>query len=135
MRKTNLVLRATTNIAGDLHGEKATSNIVLDPVYHGLSAARGEASFNFSANRQPIREPASVFIAGPGTVVSVRFLDLPFMKPRYSVEFKTEGGELIQVWHSGNSISLVEGMRGMLTYSRHPDEVIDFRVVDRNAAK
>jgi hypothetical protein len=43
------------------------------------------------------------------------------MKPRYSVEFKTEGGELIQVWHCGKTISLVEGMRGMLTYSRHPD--------------
>jgi|SRR5215510_3566694 len=102
----------------------------------GLPVARGEASFDLSPlTSQPIREPTSVFIAGPGTVVSVRFLDLPFMKPRYSVEFKTEDGELIQVWHCGKAISLVEGMRGVLTYSRHPDGVIDFRIVERNAAK
>lgn len=101
----------------------------------GLPMASGEASFDLSVTPQPVREPTSVFIAGPGTIVSVRFLDLPFMKPRYSVEFKTEGGELIQVWHCGKAISLVEGMRGMLTYSRHPDEVIDFRIVQRNVAK
>jgi hypothetical protein len=101
----------------------------------GLSVARGEATFNLSVTPQPIRAPTTVFIAGPGTVVSVRFLDLPFMKPRYSVEFKTEGGELIQVWHCGKAIALVEGMRGMLTYSRHPDGVIDFRIVERNLAK
>ena len=100
----------------------------------GVPVARGEASFDLSVIPQPVREPTSVFIAGPGTVVSVRFLDLPFMKPRYSVEFKTEDGELIQVWHSGKAILLVEGMRGMLTYSRHPDGVIDFRVVERYVA-
>jgi len=101
----------------------------------GLPGTKGEASFDLSATPHAIREPSSVFIAGPGTVVSVRFLDLPFIKPRYSVEFKTEDGELIQVWHCGKAISLVEGMRGMLTYSRHPDGVINFRIIERNVAK
>jgi|GraSoiStandDraft_8_1057269.scaffolds.fasta_scaffold47864_3 hypothetical protein len=100
-----------------------------------VTAARAKANSDFSILQKPIRQPSYVFIAGPGTVVSVRLLDLPFIKPRYSVEFKTDDGELIQVWHSGKRISLVKGMRGMLTYSKHPDGILEFRMVDRNLAE
>jgi hypothetical protein len=75
-----------------------------------LTPAGSTGPCNSSVIQGPLRQPISVFIAGPGTVLSVRFLDPRFMKPSYSVVFKTEDGELIQVWHSGKPISLVEGI-------------------------
>ena len=39
-----------------------------------------------------IRQPSTVSVVGPGTVLSVHLLDLPFVKPRYAVKYKTDGG-------------------------------------------
>ena len=48
-----------------------------------------------------IRPAGTVFIVGPGTVVSVHLLDLPYVEPHYAVKYKTDGGELIEVWTPG----------------------------------
>lgn len=80
--------------------------------------------------RQPIREPSWIFIIGPGTIVSIHVLDLPFTKPHYIVKFATDDGQTVEVWHSGKHILLLEGMRGMLVYSEHPEKILDFRAVE-----
>jgi hypothetical protein len=77
------------------------------------------------------RSPCSVFIAGPGTIVSVDQLDLPFIEPHYAVKYKTDSGELIEVWTPATGIVLSEGMHGELTYSTHPERILNFRPVSR----
>src|SRR4051812_558742 len=57
-------------------------------------------------------EPSWVFVAGPGTVVSVRLRDLPFIKPQYILKFKTDTGELIELRYRGSSAPVIEGMHG-----------------------
>ena len=78
-----------------------------------------------------IRQPSTVSIVGPGTVLSVHFLDLPFVKPHYVVRYKTDGGELIEVWTPGKDVLVLEGMHGILTYSTHPEKILSFRVVEQ----
>jgi hypothetical protein len=81
------------------------------------------------------RQLCTIFIAGPGTVVSVHLLDIPFIEPHYVVKYKTDDGELIEVWHAGRDLPLREGMHGMLTYSTHPEMICSFRVVSRLPSK
>jgi hypothetical protein len=76
-----------------------------------------------------VRQPSAVFIVGPGTVLSVHLLDLPFIEPHFAVKYKIDGGELIEVWHPGKDIPVLEGMHGILTYSTHPEMILNFRVV------
>jgi hypothetical protein len=78
-----------------------------------------------------VRQPSTVSIVGPGTVLSVRLLDLPFIKPHYAVKYKTDGGELIEVWTPGMDVLVLEGMHGILTYSTHPEKILSFRVVEQ----
>ena len=82
-----------------------------------------------------IRQPSTVSIVGPGTVLSVKLLDLPFIKPRYAVKYQTDGGELIEVWTPGNDVLVLEGMHGILTYSTHPEKILGFRVVEQKSTK
>ena len=77
------------------------------------------------------RNPCSVFIVGPGTIVSVDQLDLPFIELHYAVKYKTDDGQLIEVWAPGKGIVLLEGMHGELTYSTHPERILNFRPVGR----
>jgi len=88
----------------------------------------GKAAID-SSRPLPAREPRWVFVAGPGTVVSVRFRDIPFIKPQYVVKFKTDSGELIEIFHHGASAPVVPGMRGTLVYSTHPDKVVTFHTL------
>jgi hypothetical protein len=81
------------------------------------------------------RQPSTTFIVGPGTVVSVHLLDVPFIGPHYAVKYKTDDGELIEVWHPGKDIPVFQGMHGMLTYSTHPEMVRSFRVIPQSLSK
>ena len=76
-----------------------------------------------------IPQPATVFTVGPGTIVSVRILDLPFVQAHYAVQYRTDDGELIEVWEPSHNILLIKGMHGLLTYSTHPERILHFRVV------
>ena len=92
-----------------------------------LKPAWGEATTN---TKLPLwRNPCTVFIVGPGTIVSVHRLDLPFIEAHYAVKYKTDDGQLIEVWSPGKNILLLEGMHGELTYSVHPERIINFRMV------
>ena len=92
-----------------------------------LNPAWGEAT-----TKLPLwRNPCTVFIIGPGTVISVHRLDLPFTEAHYAVKYKTDGGQLIEVWSPGKTMLLLEGMYGKLTYSTHPERILDFRLVRR----
>lgn len=82
-----------------------------------------------------IRQLSTVSIVGPGTVLSVHLLDLPFIKPHYVVKYKTDDGELIEVWTPGKDILVLEGMHGILTYSTHPEKILSFRVVEQKSTK
>jgi hypothetical protein len=96
-----------------------------------LTPAWGKATSELSF----IRQPSTVFIVGPGTVLSVHLLDLPFIEPHYVVTYKTDGGELIEVWTAGKDVLVLEGMRGILTYSTHPEKILSFRVVEQKSTK
>lgn len=82
-----------------------------------------------------IRQPSMVSIVGPGTVLSVHLLDLPFIKPHYVVKYKTDRGELIEVRTPGKDVLVLEGMHGILTYSTHPEKILGFRVVEQKSTK
>ena len=82
-----------------------------------------------------IRQPSTVFSVGPGTVVSVHVLDLPFIGLYYAVKYKTDGGELIEVMTPTKDILVLEGMHGILTYSTHPERILNFRVVEQKLTK
>jgi hypothetical protein len=96
-----------------------------------LNPAWGKAT----AELPLMRQPSKVFIVGPGTVVSVHLLDLPFGELHCVVKYKIDGGELIEVWHPGKNIPVLEGMHGMLTYSTHPEMILNFRVVQQDLTK
>jgi hypothetical protein len=81
------------------------------------------------------RQPSTVFVVGPGTVMTVHLLQLPFLEPRYAVKYKTDGGELIEVWTPRKDILVVEGMHGILTYSINPERILNFRVVEQTPTK
>jgi hypothetical protein len=90
-----------------------------------LKPAWGEASTKLSS----LRNPCTVFTIGPGTIVSVHRLDLPFTEVHYAVKYKTDDGQLIEVWSPGKDMLLLEGMYGELTYSVHPERIINLRLV------
>jgi hypothetical protein len=80
----------------------------------------------------PMRDPSWVLADGPGTVVSVHLLDVPFGGTRFVVMFKTDRGQLIEVWHPGNPPQgVVTGIYGTLLYSRNPEKVVAFHVLPR----
>ena len=81
------------------------------------------------------RQPSTVFTVGPGTVLSVHLLDLPFVNPHYVVKYKTDGGELIEVWTPGKDVFVLEGMHGLLTYSTDPEKILNFRVVAQKSTE
>ena|SRR5271157_748562 len=96
-----------------------------------LTPAWGKSSSELSF----IPQPSTVATVGPGTVLSVHLLDLPFIKPRYAVKYETDGGELIEVWTPGKDVLVLEGMHGILTYSTHPEKILNFRVVEQESTK
>ncbi len=96
-----------------------------------LTPAWGKATSELSF----VRQPNTVSIVEPGTVVSVDLLDSPFIKPHYAVKYKTDGGELIEVCTPGKDVLVLEGMHGMLTYSTHPEKILSFRVVEQKLTK
>jgi hypothetical protein len=100
-----------------------------------LTPAWAPAGATTSSEFSSIPQLSTVFVAGPGTVVSVHRLDVPFTEPRYVIKYKTEDGELIEIWHPGKVAPVLEGMHGMLTYSTHPEMVLGFRIVTQTQAK
>jgi hypothetical protein len=97
--------------------------VVLSLVASLSSSATQAVSPAFSP-----REPSWVFVAGPGTVISVHLRDLPFVKPQYVVKFKTDEGQVIEVRLPQLGVPVVEGMHGTLFYSTHPDRIVTFRM-------
>ncbi len=87
------------------------------------------ASAEATTHRFVIRQPATTFTIGPGTVMSVRGLDMPFVGMYYAIQYRSDDGELIELWHSDRNLLLVKGMHGMLTYSTQPERVLQFRVL------
>jgi hypothetical protein len=87
-----------------------------------------------AASRAPahgaIPPVSTVVTLGPGTVVSIRILDLPFVDKCYVVKYRTDEGRLVEIWHHGQ-LSVLPGMHGMLTYSNSPEMILQFRVVQR----
>jgi len=77
-----------------------------------------------------ISQPSSKFTIGPGTVIAVRALDIAFMGRCYTVKYKTEAGELIEIRHLRQDIPVLEGMYGLLTYSTNPEMILNFRVIE-----
>jgi len=73
---------------------------------------------------------STVVTLGPGTVVSIRILDLPFTDKCYVVKYRTDEGSLVEIWHHGD-LSVLPGMHGMLTYSNSPEMILQFRVIQR----
>jgi hypothetical protein len=57
------------------------------------------------------------------------------INPRYTVKYKTDGGELIEVWIPGKDVLVLEGMHGILTYSTHPEKILSFRVVEQELTR
>jgi hypothetical protein len=100
-----------------------------------LTACLTPAWSKSSSELSFIRRPCTVSIVGPGTVLSVHLIDLPFIKPHYAVKFKTDGGELIEVWTHGKDVLVLEGMHGILTYSTQPEKILSFRVVEQKLTK
>jgi len=76
-----------------------------------------------------VRKPSTVFVVGPGTIVSIHQIRIPFNEPRYAVKYRTDDGDLIEVWTPGMGILVLEGMHGELTYSTHPERILNFRPV------
>ncbi len=73
---------------------------------------------------------SGVVTVGPGTVVSIRALDLPFTDKCYVVKYRTDEGKLVEIWHHGE-LPVLPGMHGMVTYSYSPEMIVQFRVVQR----
>jgi len=76
-----------------------------------------------------VRKPSTVFVVGPGTIVSIDQIPLPFTEPYYAVKYKTDDGDLIELWTPGMGILVLKGMHGELTYSTHPERILNFRPV------
>jgi len=75
-----------------------------------------------------IPDMEAVVTVGPGRIISVRRLDLPFSREIYVVKYRTDADSIIEVWHHGK-LAIVQHMHGMLSYSQHPEQIIGFRVV------
>ena len=56
---------------------------------------------------------------------------LTFIKAQYAVKYKTDGGELIEVWTPGKDVLVLEGMHGIMTFSTRPEKILSFRVVEQ----
>jgi hypothetical protein len=82
-----------------------------------------------------VSQPNWVFTIGPGTVVAVRAVDVPFTGRCYTVRYKTESGELIEIRQFRQNIPVLEGMHGLLTYSTNPEMILNFQVVETKPAK
>jgi len=76
-------------------------------------------------------QPNFAYTVGPGTIVSLRLLDLPFGKRRYVVTYQTDAGEILEIWQPKDEVPLLKGMHGFLTYTTNPERVIEFRVTQR----
>ena len=96
-----------------------------------LTPAWGKVTSNVSF----IRQPSTASVVGPGTIVSVHLLDLPFINPHYAVKYRTDAGELIEVWTPRKDVLVLEGMHGILTYSTHPEKILNFQVVEQKPTK
>jgi hypothetical protein len=83
-----------------------------------------------TAPERTIRPLTNVVTVGPGTVMSIRALDLPFSQRCYIVKYKTDTGTLLEIWHHGD-LSVMQGMHGFLTYSNSPEMILHFRVIQR----
>ena len=80
-----------------------------------------------------VRQPSAAFTVGPGTVISVHVLDMPFGGRRYAIKYRTDGGEVIEVWHPANYSPVLVGMYGMLTYSKNPEMILNFQVMQQSS--
>jgi len=78
-------------------------------------------------------QPTFAYTVGPGTIVSLRLLDLPFGKRRYVVTYQTDAGEILEIWQPRDEVPLLKGMYGFLTYTTNPERIIEFRVTRRQA--
>ena len=114
--------------SGEEDAEKTPSDNGFDCV---LTPAWGKETLELSF----LRQPSTVFVVGPGTVVTVHLLQLPFLSPHYAVKYKTDSGELIEVWTPRKGILVLEGMYGILTYSTNPKRILNFRVVEQKPTK
>ena len=70
-----------------------------------LNAAWGKAT----TARTALQQPRTVFVVGPGTILSVHFMDLPFVAPYYAIRYRTDDGELIEVCDSRGADCVVGG--------------------------
>ena len=61
----------------------------------------------------------------------MRALDVPFVGRCYTVKYRADGGELIEIRHPRQDIPVLEGMYGVLIYSTNPEMILDFRVIKR----
>jgi aconitase B len=82
-----------------------------------------------------ISQPTWSFTVGPGTIVSVQALDLPFVGRSYIVKYKTEKGEVIEIRDLRHNIPVLQGMHGLLTYSTSPEMILNFKVIESKAEK
>jgi hypothetical protein len=96
-----------------------------------LNSAWGKPTTKFPL----VRKPSTIFSVGPGTIVSVHRIDISFAKPYYAINYKTDGGELIEVWTPEMGILVLEGMRGELTYSTNPERILNFRPATQKVTK
>lgn len=82
----------------------------------------------------PVPQPTWTFTVGPGTIIAVRPLDVPFVGRSYVVRYKTERGELIEIRDRRQRIPVLQGMHGLLTYSTNPEMILNFKVVESKVA-
>jgi len=80
-------------------------------------------------------EPKWTFTVGPGTIVAVHVLDVPFLGRCYTVRYKTERGEVFEIRHLRHDLPVLEGMHGLLTYSTSPEMILKFQVIESKAEK
>jgi hypothetical protein len=74
-------------------------------------------------------QPNFAYTVGPGTIVSVRLLDLPFGKRRCVVTYQSDAGQIFEIWQQPEEeFPLLKGMHGFLTYTMNPEQIISFRV-------
>lgn len=88
-----------------------------------------------TARPSHISQPNWIFTIGPGTVIAVHALDVAFIGRCYTVRYKTESGEIVEIRHLRHDIPVLEGMHGLLTYSSSPEMIINFQVMENKAAK
>jgi len=82
-----------------------------------------------------ISRPNWTFTVGPGTIIAVHAVDVPFAGRYYTVRYRTEKGELIEVRNLRQNPPVIEGMHGLLTYSTSPEMILNFQVVENKTAK